>query len=356
MHIKSFYRFLLHACMCTIMTLSLAIPIAAEETEQTIKHESGIYYTIQKGDTLWDLSQRFYDSPALWPDLWKENNQIPNPHWIEPGERIRLYHQSGAQQIKLLKKIEKKSPVKTEQPQADETRKDPPYYYYSPINSIGFIRKTPQVPEGTIFRAKENKVMISIGDTVYIKPENNYSLAVGQQYTVYRIVTSARNKNFKEYMGNYGFQHYLTGVVKIKGFESDYYYATVTHSYRDIRVNDQLMPYKPRSPKVYLAESQEGILGQIITNEDRDRMFADNVIAFIDKGRKDGIKTGQFYSVFYQEEHGLKFSDKKMGGLLTPIDFGNVLVLDTEEETATVLVTYSEKDMYPTVNIRTPIK
>jgi len=31
--------------------------------------DSGFYYTIKKGDTLWNLSQKFYNSQWDWPGL-----------------------------------------------------------------------------------------------------------------------------------------------------------------------------------------------------------------------------------------------------------------------------------------------
>ena len=70
-----------------------AIPLstAAAEGDKTVEYETGFYYTVQKGDTLWDLSQKFSDTPWQWPELWKENQEISNPHRIYPGERIRLY-------------------------------------------------------------------------------------------------------------------------------------------------------------------------------------------------------------------------------------------------------------------------
>ena len=39
------------------------------EDLEVVETESGIYYTVKKGDTLWDISQRFSNSPYLWPDL-----------------------------------------------------------------------------------------------------------------------------------------------------------------------------------------------------------------------------------------------------------------------------------------------
>ena len=73
--------------------------IFAQENKKIVEHEAGFYYTVQKGDTLWDLSDRFFDSSWLWPDLWSENSQISNPHWIYPGERIRIFHQKGTESL-----------------------------------------------------------------------------------------------------------------------------------------------------------------------------------------------------------------------------------------------------------------
>ncbi len=46
------------------------------------------FYTIQAGDTLWDISTRFLGDPYQWPQLWSYNEYITNPHWIYPGNQI----------------------------------------------------------------------------------------------------------------------------------------------------------------------------------------------------------------------------------------------------------------------------
>lgn len=340
-------------------------PAVAQEAPKEIPHESGLYYTIQKGDTLWDLSKRFFDSPDQWPDLWKKNHQIPNPHWIYPGERIRIFRQEGIEQVKepekTLATVKAEEPKKLEPPKVQAPPQEPPHYYYAPIDHVGFIRKEPVTSFGTIFRTQDDKAMISHGDVVYIRSDK--LLYSGATYTVYRPLKSIRGKKYSEVADVHGTQYYFTGVIEIIKSDADYYVAKVIRSYRDIRIEDQIMPYQPRSPKIILAESTEGIQGQIITNEDRDRMFGDHAIAFIDKGKKDGIQVGQTYSVFYKDEHGFTFDkdrEEKFSAsketLQTPIDYAKILVLLTEESTATVLVTYSEKDLYPTAMIRTPIK
>ena len=47
-------------------------------------------YTVEKGDTLWDISDFFLNNPWFWPEIWYINPQVENPHLIYPGENLMI--------------------------------------------------------------------------------------------------------------------------------------------------------------------------------------------------------------------------------------------------------------------------
>lgn len=310
-----------------------------------VESETGVYYVVQKGDTLWDLSRQFSDSPWVWPDLWKENKQITNPHLIYPGEKIRLYRKKDTDE--LIKKVKEKEPEKEEIVKV-EPEKEKPYYFYSAIDSIGFIKKKAVKPSGYIFKVKENKVMISFGDLIYVRPHGKASLDPGSKYTLYRTITPIKGVKTRKYPG---IQYYLTGVIEIIKKEENFSVAKVIQSFRTMKTDDLLMPYESRNPKIYLNESKKDLKGKVIVSEERTEFFGEDFVAFIDKGSKDGVQTGQFYTIYYQDKERVQqdsgwFTRSKKTAL-TPVDFAKILVLHTENKTSTVLVTQSDISLYP---------
>lgn len=348
-NISKYYNFLAFICILTSLII-LPAGLSAQESRETLEHEIGVYYTVQKGDTLWDVSKRFSDSPWLWPELWKENRHIANPHIINPGEQLRLFYNKETDLIVEEKQKPEENRVIA---QAKEPgKKNVIYYNYPAIDSIGFIRKEPVAPAGSIFTVKDEKVLISVGDLLYIKPASNSNFTPGTKYIVYRTLEPLINKETEALIG---YQHYLTGIVEIKKIEPLYVIAQVIKSFKEIALNDLLMPYKPKSSQIPVIESVKGIEGTIIASEEKRAIIGDNTVVFIDKGEADGVKPGQFYSIFYQEKKNIS-PDIKGETYLYPVDFGKIFVLYTEKTTSSVLVTKSDKSINIGAKIRGSVK
>lgn len=329
-----------------ILTSMIVIPalLYAIENQETLEHEIGVYYTIKKGDTLWDISKKYFDSPWVWPELWKENKYIKNPHFIEPGDMLRLFYNRESDLIIDEDQIPEDSNLQPE----NTCEKDILYFNYPAIDSVGFIKKEAVSPNGSIFKAKDDKVVISEGDLVYINNKNNSNFVPGSKYTVYRTFEPLAGSSA-------GKQHYLTGIVEIKTVEPLYVIAQVLKSFREIATNDLLMPYEPRSPKIPIIESNKGIECRILVPEEAKELIGDNTIVFIDKGEKDGIKPGQFYHIYYREKKNLS-PDSSVSTYLAPVDFGKLFVLITEQTTASAVITRSDREIFTGAVVRYPVK
>ncbi len=348
----------------TAMTLTFSAPVMAEDMQETIEHQAGFYYTIQRGDTLWDLSDKFFDTPWMWPELWQENEQIPNPHWIYPGERIRLFQKQGKDTFtfevpELEEPMTQESAADTDlnqnasaEVEATPPPKDTVYYVYPSIDSVGFIRKEKVSPLGFIFKIKDDKVLVSEGDMVYITYADKDALPImqGGRYTIFRKLDPTRDRKRNRQLGG---QYYILGIVEVTQKKTDFVIAKVVKSFRSIAVNDFILPYQRRSPKIPITEGVPGLIGSLIISEEQSKIIGDLTLAFIDKGKADSIKNGQVYSIFYQEKEEVDAGGKKTV-ILDPIDFGKLIVLHTEEETATVLVTQLDQAATPGTLIRTP--
>jgi len=316
-----------------VFMLFMSCPAIAGIDEHITKTETGFYYTVQKGDTLWDLSEKFSNSPWEWPEMWHYNPEISNPHRIYPGQKILIYKKEWEGKEKTEPVVEKKEPL----------QKIENFFVVENIDKVGFIRDKAVSPSGSIFKVEEDNTLTSGGDLVYIHMKSNANtVSAGDQFTIYRTFPSISDPETGDYIG---IQHLLTGIVEITEVHPNFALGKVVKSYVAINADDLLMPYQPLPQKIILKKSAD-IEGKIIKTEADKILIGEHDIIFINKGKADGVNPGQSYSIYFQEsakpDPGMMFPV-----LLPPVDIGELLIVRTEETTSTALIMDSKKAIEP---------
>ncbi|MBM4362897.1 MAG: LysM peptidoglycan-binding domain-containing protein, partial [Deltaproteobacteria bacterium] len=89
-------------------------------------------HSVRQGDTLWDLCGGYFQNPWMWPKVWSYNPQIQNPHWIYPGDQVRLRIDAPPEQRDSIVLGAPKTGPQT-------------------AGGGGFVNRRPLVPRDTVF-------------------------------------------------------------------------------------------------------------------------------------------------------------------------------------------------------------
>ncbi|MFP4130617.1 MAG: LysM peptidoglycan-binding domain-containing protein, partial [Thiohalospira sp.] len=71
-------------------------------------------YTVRRGDTLWDIAERFFEDPWRWPGIWGRNDHVTNPHLLFPGDTLVL--RDGQLEVERGLPVTRLSPEVREEP------------------------------------------------------------------------------------------------------------------------------------------------------------------------------------------------------------------------------------------------
>ncbi len=331
---------LIAALILTIWGVAFcSIGFAQDDIEFIPGEDNGFYYTIKKGDTLWDLSQKFYNSQWDWPGLWEMNDDIKNPHWIYPGKKIKIFLKEKGKLKPIVvpvKKVKKEVVVE----------KVKPSFSFSEMDSIGFIREDAQPSLGTILKEQDGHMMASTDDIVYIKPSDSQALVPGKTYHIFNTSKVKEKLDDKKFSG---LKHLIKAQVKILEHKDAYVIGLITKAYRTVFENDMIMEYYKRDSILTVVEDPEPINARIVCSEDNNLMINDYRIAFINLG-EDTVEPGQIYSVYKTNEvkgdAKLPFL-KKETMKLENLETGKLIVLHTEDISSTVMILSSKYAIHP---------
>lgn len=86
-------------------------PISEDSWKRVLGKRRKETYKIQRGDTLWDISRTLFGDPFYWPKVWAVNEDITNPHFVQPGLALNFYQGTISDEPIIDIKTESTTPV-----------------------------------------------------------------------------------------------------------------------------------------------------------------------------------------------------------------------------------------------------
>jgi hypothetical protein len=241
-------------------------------------------YVVEAGDTLSKISERVFGNPWDWPKLWSLNTQIQNPHWIYPGDQIRLTGGGGAT------------------PMAKATRTlgtgvDPLRPQLVPEDSVflrqlGYIDDPSKGIKGEIVGAVEPVQMMAEGQHIYIVLKPGETVSVGQTMTVFREVRDP--PKIRDARTPPGKIVALKGSVEVEyvNLKTRVVRAVIRESTDTIERGAKVGFVEHRHRIVPPRKAKSDVTARVLTSMHPHVMMGQHQVVFIDRGSQDGLEAG----------------------------------------------------------------
>jgi LysM domain len=279
---------------------------AAAIPPKTGRESANAQHTVERGDTLWDLSQRYLGSPWYWPKVWSYNPEIANPHWIYPGNLVRFF-QSGEDVPTQVEVGQPDAPDLEEGAMVEDDRVSVTGQIgYRPKNAInvalpGFVTSSEVEGGGQIFGSFAEANFLTLSDSIYVKFKKAPRL--GETYMVFRPGIELFHPLTND---SVGFYTKVLGEVRVVRLEKGNVGVV-----RVTRQNDLILRTDLVGP------SSEPILRQVAARPAEREIKDATVIAattayrpvmaehdtiIIDRGSQHGVKAGNVFTIWRQHD------------------------------------------------------
>jgi hypothetical protein len=332
---------MLPALACAVLLCLTAVGLVALEKVIAADALSGAaaYYIVREGDTLWDITDHFYEDPYLWPAVWGVNPHISNPHWIYPGDPIYLASIAGEYLADVAPAQEPGAvrPVASAAP-GGSTPGVSTMFISRRIADTALLTPGEVDEAGRVLAARDNKFLLGQGDEIYLQLSEDEDASFAGPYQVMRGLREIRHPETGKKMGTlYGILGYASVVGPIQDGVAR---GMILSSQDAIETGDLVRRGAPPPKEVYSNASKRELGGWIVAGLRTDELLSEYDVVFIDQGIEHGVEVGD---TFWVLESARKVKNPSGPGKVTLPDtrMALLVVIHAEQKTSTTLVTNS---------------
>ena len=347
-----------------LLVASIGLPLGAADG---VRADHPQQYTVQRGDTLWDISTMFLRDPWLWPEIWHINPQIRNPHLIYPGDVITLFWVDGRPHIQIERDDEiyqTTLPIERLSPRI-RYESLPRAVPYLPADAMGALLRRPLILTDDayrnapyILRSADGRLMTSAGDEIFVR---NFNDSDARRYTILRRGDAYRDPDSGRLLGREAI--YIGDATYVRG--DDPATLFVTRAVQEAREGDRLFPVEERrlQREFFPRAPQQELDGRVIDMVGGGDLIGQYQTIVVNLGAKDGIEHGHVLDV-YRRGEVVRDSERGLFGQRVRLPderAGLILIYQVHEELSYGLVMEARREMFagdivtnPRQRIRTP--
>ncbi|MFC1867220.1 LysM peptidoglycan-binding domain-containing protein [Thermodesulfobacteriota bacterium] len=309
-------------------------------------------HTVQKGDTLWSLCEKYYGNPDLWPKLWQMNPFVTNPHLLNPGDVITLFEKEPVMEVTKPQVVKMEPPVKNPEPESKVMGIN--VEGLTNVKTLGFLSLGKIQPWGTVFSSDSGKLILVKGETAFVLFDESKEIKVGDEFSIGRISPILKHPVTGKKLG---YTYSINGrlVVEerlglahsnLKFYEKKNVFKTkITEAYEPVQIDNIVIPYTPVSPCVLPAPINKELLANIVASKRNQVLISPNSIAYIDRGFKHGVNRGNVFEVVKTnivpdpKKPEKEFYRPRYSKIILPdIRIGMIMILESRPDTSTAIV------------------
>ena len=242
-------------------------------------------HVVRKGDTLWDLCGSYYSNPWGWPKVWSYNPQIVNPHWIYPGDQVRMRDPNDA----MAQRREALSDATAGGGKGGKGRRNPSSVF---MRDQGFLGDPQRDVWGEVAGAVEDQMLLSDGNHVYMMMRPGVELSPGQTLTIFSplgkpVDVPGSRKPPGEIVS-------VKGTIKIDQFNPKTRVARgqVTESLDVIERGFKVGPVGRQFDVVPPKAAARTVQARVLSGLYPHNIMGQHQLAFLDRGSDDGLEPG----------------------------------------------------------------